>query len=57
MFDGPILTVKYFFKAINVEYYDELLVRGVDQRGEIKQHPEALSGAFELGKRLASRLA
>ena len=57
LFDGSILTVKYFFKAIDVEYSDELLVRGVDQRGEIRQHPEALSGAFELGSRLANRLA
>jgi len=52
LFEGPKLTVKYFFEAINVEYADELLVRGVDARGEIKQHPTALSDAFELGKRL-----
>ena len=54
LFDGPILTVKYFFRAIDVEYVDELLIRGVDQSGEIKKHPTALSDAFELGKRLAS---
>ena len=55
LFDGSILTVKYFFKAISVEYVDELLIRGVDKRGEIKEHPTALSDAFELGKRLVSR--
>jgi multimeric flavodoxin WrbA len=53
LFEGAILTVKYFFEAIGVEYADELLVRGVDARGEIKEHPIALSDAFELGKRLA----
>jgi len=53
LFAGSILTVKYFFKAINVEYSDELLVRGVDKRGEIKEHPDVLSDAFELGKKLA----
>jgi multimeric flavodoxin WrbA len=42
LFDGSILTVKYFFRALGVEYVDELLVRGVDKRGEIKQHPTAL---------------
>jgi hypothetical protein len=47
--------VKYFFQAISVKYADELLIRGVDKRGEIKEHPTALSDAFELGKRLASR--
>jgi multimeric flavodoxin WrbA len=52
LFEGAILTVKYFFEAIGVDYADELLIRGVDARGEIKQHPTALSDAFELGKRL-----
>jgi multimeric flavodoxin WrbA len=55
LFEGSILTVKYFFEAINVEYVDELLVRGVDARGEIKQHPTVLSDAFELGRRVASK--
>ena len=52
LFEGVILTVKYFFEAIGVEYADELLVRGVDARGEIRQHPTALADAYELGKRL-----
>jgi len=54
LFDGPTLTIKDFFKAINAAYSEELLVRGVDKRGEIKDHPDALADAFELGKRLAS---
>ncbi len=54
LFDGSILTVRYFFKAIGVEYVDELLVRGVDKKGEIKEKPAALSDAFELGRRLVS---
>ena len=53
LFEGVVLTVKYFFEAIGVEYADELLVRGVDARGEIKQHATALADAFELGKRMA----
>jgi len=52
LFEGPKLTVSYFFKAINVEYTGELLVRGVDKRGEIQEHATALTDAFELGKRL-----
>ena len=56
LFDGPILTVRYFFKAIDVEYADELLIRGVDKRGEIKEHPTALSDAHELGKRLSQQV-
>ena len=53
LFDGSILTVKYFFKTIGVKYVEELLIPGVDKKGEIKEHPTALSDAFELGKRLA----
>ena len=53
LFEGSILTVRYFFKSIDVEYSDELLIRGIDKRGEIKEHPTALKGAYELGKRLA----
>jgi multimeric flavodoxin WrbA len=53
LFDGSILTVKYFFQAIGVSYVDELLIRGVDKKGEIKKHPTALSAAFELGRKLA----
>ena len=56
LFDGSILTVKYFFKAIGVDYAGELLVRGVDKRGEIKEHPTALSDAFGLGKKLAQEI-
>jgi len=52
LFDGAILTVKYFFEAIGVKYVDELLVPGIDKRGEIREHQTALSDAFELGKRL-----
>jgi multimeric flavodoxin WrbA len=54
LFDGPKLTVHYFFQAINVEYKEELLVRGVDKRGEIKDHPDILTAAYELGKRIAT---
>ena len=52
LFDGSILTVKYFFDAIGVKYSYELLVRGVDHKGEIKQHSAALQDAFTLGQKL-----
>jgi multimeric flavodoxin WrbA len=54
LFDGPKLTMHYFFEAINTEYAEELLVRGVDKRGEIKDHPDMLAAAYELGKRIAA---
>ena len=52
LFDGSILTVKYFFDAVGVKYSLELLVRGVDRKGEIKQNSAALQDAFTLGQKL-----
>lgn len=53
LFEGSVLTVKYFFKAMNAAYTDELLIRGIDKKGEIKDHPTALADARALGERLA----
>ncbi len=55
LFEGSIATVRYFFKTVGVEYVEELLIRGVDQKGDILQHPSALKDAFELGQRLAQK--
>ena len=57
LFDGSTLTIKYFFQAFGAEYVDELLVRGVDKRGEIKEHPELLKEAFALGERLVQQIS
>lgn len=53
LFDGVRLTVKYFFDAIDMGYTDELLIRGVDEKGEILKHPDYLKQAYELGRRMA----
>ena len=55
VFEGAILTAKYFFDALNTEYGGELVYRGVDGKGEILKHPEALRQAFEVGRRLVQR--
>jgi multimeric flavodoxin WrbA len=52
LFDGVKLTVKYFFDAIDMAYADELLVRGMDEKGEVRNFPEHLQAAYELGKRM-----
>jgi multimeric flavodoxin WrbA len=56
VFDGAVLTVKYFFDVLNAEYVGELVFRGVEAKGDILNHPEALQQAFEAGKRLVSDL-
>jgi len=52
LFDGAVLTVKYFFDAIGVKYSGDLLVRGIDNKAQIKEHPTALDDAFRLGQEL-----
>ena len=53
LFDGTRLTMRYFFDAIGVKYTEELLIRGVDKKGEVKAHPTALDDAYALGEKLA----
>lgn len=52
VFEGAILTVKYFFDTFNAEYTGELVFRDVDGKGDILKHPEALQQAFEAGRKL-----
>ncbi len=54
LFDGAVLTVKYFFDAIDVKYAGDLLIRGVDDRGEIAEHPGHLEDALRLGRELVA---
>ncbi len=53
LFDGTKLMMKYFFPVIGVEYTDNLLCWRIDQKGDIKEHPTALTDAYELGRKLA----
>jgi len=52
LFEGAVLTVKYFFDAIGVRYSGDSLVRGIDNKAQIKEHPTALEDAFRLGQEL-----
>ena len=52
VFEGAILTAKYFFDVLNAEYVGALVFRQVDAKGDILNHPEALQQAFEAGRSL-----
>jgi multimeric flavodoxin WrbA len=56
VFEGAILTAKYFFDVLNAEYVGELVFRGIDAKGDILKHPEAIQQAFEAGRRLVSEM-
>ena len=53
LFEGATLTARYFLDALEIDLWDTLLVRGVDEKGEIFDHPEQIHAAYELGKKLA----
>jgi multimeric flavodoxin WrbA len=52
LFDGAVLTVKYLFDAIGVKYSGDLLIRGIDNKAQIREHATALDDAFRLGQEL-----
>jgi len=53
LFDGAILTVKYFFDALNTGLWKTVLCREVDRKGEIEKRQAYLNEAFEAGRALA----
>lgn len=52
LFDGILMNVKYFFDALNTKLIETLLVRGVDEKGDILKQPEMIERAREIGKSL-----
>ena len=56
LFDGALLTVKYFFDVLNAGMWGKVLCRGVDRRGEIENHPDYLLQAYESGRGLVEAL-
>jgi len=54
LFEGTILTVRYFFDAIDVEYEGDLLYKRIDSKGAIREHPTAMRESYEAGQRFVS---
>jgi len=57
LFRGAIFTMRYFFDALDVRYEADLLLRGLDFRGDAQKHPEMLAEAEELGAALVRRFS
>ena len=51
LFDCMRKTVKYFYDALFMEFWDDLCVPRIDERGAILQNQEVLDEAYRLGKR------
>jgi multimeric flavodoxin WrbA len=57
LFDGVLLTVRYFFDALDMELWNSLLYRGLDFEGDVRKHPEYLEEAYATGKRFFHTLS
>jgi len=53
LFDGTMLTLKYFFDILDAELWRVLLYRELDFEGDVLKHPEYLQEAYETGKDFA----
>ena len=52
VFDGALLTVKYFFDALNVDFLGKLLYKLDKEKDDITKHPTALKDAYDMGKNI-----
>lgn len=56
LFDGTLLTVRYYFEAIDCELWKSLLYRELDFEGDVLEHPEYLEEAHQAGSDLIRAL-
>jgi multimeric flavodoxin WrbA len=56
LFDGALLTVKYFFDVLDTELWRTLLYRGLDFEEDVLRHPEHLAEARMAGQELVKAL-
>ncbi|MDH5696405.1 MAG: flavodoxin family protein [Dehalococcoidia bacterium] len=52
LFEPALATVKSLFTVLDITYAGELLFPGIDEKGAIAKHPDALRQAFLAGQRL-----
>ncbi len=56
LFEGALLTLRYFLEPFNLELAEPLTIRGVDGPGDLAGDPWAVEAAQEYGKTVAKAL-
>ena len=56
LFDGMLLSIKYFFDVLEMELWKTLLYRQLDFQDDVLKHPEYLEEAYKSGKAFVSAL-
>ena len=54
LFEPTLTIVKSLFKVLDITYAGELVFPGMDEKGAITKHPDALKQAFLAGQRLVA---
>jgi len=52
LFDGALLTIHYFFEALDMMLWKSLLYRGLDFEGDVLKFPDFLDESYDSGKAL-----
>ena len=52
LFEPALATIKTLFRVLDITYTGELLFPGIDEKGAIAKHPDALHQAFLAGQKL-----
>ena len=55
LFEGAIFTAKYFFDALDMSYEGGIFFRSLEKKTAVREHPETLQEAFNLGRAALSR--
>ena len=56
LFDGALMSIRYFFDVLDMEVWRALLYRGLDFEEDVLKHPEYLTEAYSAGMDLAKIL-
>jgi multimeric flavodoxin WrbA len=56
LFDGVLLSVRYFFDAMDTKLWHALLYRGLDFEGDILKHTQYLEEAHQVGRDLSQAI-
>jgi multimeric flavodoxin WrbA len=53
LFGAELVTIKTLFHTIDVPYKGDILIPGIDAKGDILKHPDILEQAYVAGQRFA----
>lgn len=56
LFDGALMSVKYFFDVLDTELWRSLLYRGLDFEGDVERFPQYLDESYQAGRQLVETL-